>query len=336
MRTLKGRLCRRLLAIGALVVAGSVLTACSQFGPVDSDPPTTATTAPSPAPLPPATSAPPTPGPTSPPAAPPVVAAAGDIACEAGNKPGRVCQHKAVSDAILADREVGTVFTLGDTQYPKATLAQFRGSYDKTWGRFKNKTRPVPGNHEYETDGAAGYFDYFGSAAGDRTKGYYSFNLGSWHVVALNSEVDTARDGAQVAWLKADLLANQTRCVVAFWHRPRWSSGVVHGDNPEVAPFVEALYDANADLVLNGHEHSYERTYPLDPEGLRDTDRGIVHVVSGLGGKSQYQVMGGEITAARNSTSYGYSRLVLHPDYADITYVPAVGSYRDSSRLRCH
>lgn len=231
---------------------------------------------------------------------------------------------------------MGTVLTLGDHQYPDGTLSQYRSSYDRTWGRFKQRTRPVPGNHDYETKGAAGYFDYFGTAAGAGRKGYYSFNVGAWHFVALNSEDDTSSDGAQVAWLRADLQSNRNRCVAAYWHRPRWSSGVRHGDDPRVRPFIEALYEANAELVLTGHEHNYERSYPLNPDGVRDDERGIVQVVSGLGGKSQYRLRGRDTTVTMNSESYGYSRLVLYPRYADITFVPAVGGYRDSFRLRCH
>jgi 3',5'-cyclic AMP phosphodiesterase CpdA len=266
----------------------------------------------------------------------PVVAAAGDIACRAKSKPGANCQHKAVSDAILADTDVTTVLSLGDNQYEKGSLNDYQSSYDQTWGRFKNKTRPVPGNHDYKTPGAAGYYDYFGSAAGDRNKGYYSFDVGAWHFVALNSEVDLKRGGRQLAWLKADLKSHPNQCVAAYWHQPRWSSGTEHGDYVPVAPFFEALYAANADLILNGHEHSYERFHPLNPAGVRDDKRGIVEIVSGLGGRNHYPVRGRATTAAKDNTSYGYSRLTLHPKSATIEFQSAVGSYRDSYQLTCH
>lgn len=269
-------------------------------------------------------------------AAPPVVAAAGDIACKPGAKSGASCQQKAVSDAVLADTAVGTVLALGDNQYDAGTATAYRDSYDHSWGRFKAITRPVPGNHEYKTPGATGYYDYFGSLAGERGKGYYSFDVGAWHFIALNSEVDISSTGKQVAWLMADLRANPTTCVAAYWHRPRWSSGVKHGDYGGVAPFVEALYQANADLVLVGHEHDYERFYPLAPDGRRDDKRGIVQIVSGVGGKNHYAVRGRATTAAKDSNAFGYSRLVLHPDSADITFEPAVGTYRDSFKLTCH
>ena len=279
----------------------------------------------------------PTVAPTTPPATPaPVVAAAGDIACKPGYSVGSSCQHKAVSDKILADTAVGTVLALGDNQYEDGTLSAYQQSYGPTWGRLKSKTRPVPGNHEYHTSGASGYYDYFGSRAGDRTKGYYSFNVGAWHFVALNSERDTGTTGSQLTWLRADLKANPNKCVAAYFHKPRWSTGSGHGDNTVVAPFVKALYDANADLMLSGHDHDYERFYPLNPSGVRDDARGITQIVSGLGGKNHYSVAGRSTTVTKNHTAYGYSRLVLHAGSADISFVPAVGTYRDSYRLTCH
>jgi hypothetical protein len=266
----------------------------------------------------------------------PVVAAAGDIACAPGSTVGTSCRHRAVSDKILADTAVGTVLMLGDAQYPNGTLADFKASYDPTWGRLKSKTRPVPGNHEYNTAGAAGYYDYFGSRAGDRSKGYYSFNLGTWHVVALNSEKDTAATGTQMAWLKSDLKAHPNRCTLAIYHTPRWSGGEEHGDSTVVAPFVQALYDANADIILNGHDHNYERFYPLNPSGVRDNVRGITQIVSGLGGRSTRPVTPRATTAASNASSYGYSRLVLRDGSADVSYRSAVGSYSDSTKVTCH
>jgi hypothetical protein len=270
------------------------------------------------------------------PASDPVVAAVGDMACEPGAAVGKSCQQKAVSDKILADPAIGTVLALGDLQYQTGTLGAFRGSYAPSFGRLMSKTRPIPGNHEYRTPGAAGYYDYFGSRAGDRTKGYYSFNLGTWHIIALNSEKDIGATGAQLAWLRADLKAHPNKCVAAMFHRPRWSGGKEHGDSTTVAPFIQALYNANADLVLTGHDHDYERFFPLNPAGVRDNARGIVQIVSGLGGRSQYAVTPRAITAAANDSTYGYTHLVLHHGSADISYVSAVGSFSDSSKLTCH
>lgn len=266
----------------------------------------------------------------------PVVAAAGDIACAVGGTVGASCQHKAVSDRLVADTAVGTVLVLGDNQYQDGSLSDYDAAYAPTWGRLKPKTYPVPGNHDYLTSGAAGYYDYFGARAGDRSRGYYSFDIGVWHFVALNSEKDTGASGAQVAWLKADLLAHQNACTAAFYHRPRFSSGAEHGDSTSVAPFFQTLYDANVDLILNGHDHDYERFFPLNASGARDNARGITEIVTGLGGRSHYAVTPRAITAASNQTSYGYSRLVLHDGSADITFVAGVGSYTDSTRLTCH
>jgi single-stranded DNA-binding protein len=271
---------------------------------------------------------------TAPPTTSPVIAAVGDIACAPGYTVGSGCQHKAVADKIISDTAVSKVLALGDLQYESGALSAFLEVYDKSWGPLKAKTKPIPGNHEYQTSGAAGYYDYFGALAGDRTKGYYSFDVGAWHFVALNSERDITAAGAQVAWLKADLAAHRNKCVGAMFHKPRWSSGS-HGDNPLMAPFVQALYDAGAELILSGHDHDYERFYPLNPSGVRDDARGIVQIVSGQGGKNHYSVTGRSTTAAKDNTSHGYARLTLHPDSADVTFVSAVGSYRDTARITC-
>jgi acid phosphatase type 7 len=268
----------------------------------------------------------------------PVVAAAGDIACDPDEPvTPTTCQHEAVSDKILSDPAIDNVFLLGDNQYDNGTAEDYADSYDPTWGRFKAITKPVPGNHEYRSrEGAVGYFAYFGSLAGDPSKGYYSFDIGEWHFVALNSQIDHKRDGAQVAWLESDLAAHPNKCVGAIWHHPRWSGGVEHGDSLRTAPFWKALHDADADLVLNGHDHDYERFHPLDLSGERDDARGITQIVSGLGGKEHNPVNPRDITAAHNSSSFGYTRLVLHPTSADISFVSAVGSYSDETTLECH
>lgn len=261
-----------------------------------------------------------------------VLAAAGDIACGTGTPSDASCDHGAVSDAILAD-DVDAVLALGDIQYEDGTLADFRRYFDPTWGRFKSRIRPVVGNHEYRTSNAQGYRDYFGSAVGGSGL-YYSFDLGGWHVVVLNSERDLGSDGAQLRWLRADLAAHPNRCVAAAWHRPRWSTGN-HGNDDRTAPFVRALYDAGAELVLSGHDHGYERFVPRDPSGARDDARGLVQIVSGAGGKNHRPVAGGSHTAVKDATSSGYSRLVLRPGSADITFRSAVGSFRDSTRIDC-
>ena len=305
-------------------------------GPTSSAPATSsAPTSSAPTSSAPTSTAPTSTAPTSTaPAGDPVIAAVGDIACAPGYTVGSTCQHKAVADKIISDTAVSRVLALGDIQYEAGALSAFQNSYDKSWGPLKSKTKPVPGNHEYGTSGAAGYFDYFGALAGDRSKGYYSFDVGAWHFVALNSERDITAGGAQVAWLKADLAAHPNKCVGAMWHKPRWSTGT-HGDHSSMAPFVQALYDARAEVILSGHDHDYERFYPLNPSGVRDDTRGIVQIVSGEGGKNHYAVAGRSTTAAKDSTSYGYARLTLHSDSADVTFVPAVGSYRDAAKITC-
>lgn len=276
------------------------------------------------------------PTPPDPTASAPVVAAVGDIACAPGVPVTPTsCQHKAVADKILATNP-SAFLALGDLQYHDGNLSAFNASYDAAFAQLKAITKPIPGNHEYRTPGASGYYDYFGTLAGDRTKGYYSFDVGPWHFVALNSEKDVGADGEQVAWLKADLAANSKNCVAAIWHKPRWSTGAEHGDDATVQPFVSALVAAEADLILNGHDHDYERFYPLDASGARDDTNGITQIVSGLGGKDHYRVRGRATTAAKNDSGFGFVQLVLHDGSADISYVPAVGSYTDSTTLTCH
>ena len=171
------------------------------------------------------------------------------------------------------------VLTLGDQQYEDGhARASSPGSYDPTWGRLRQITHPAAGNHEYGTADADGYFDYFGEAAGPRGKGWYSVDLGGWHVVALNSnceDVGGCGPGSeQLDWLRKDLATHTDQCVLAFWHHPRWSNAK-HGDDDEVAPFVEALYEANADVVLTGHDHAYQRFVPREPDGQADQARGV-------------------------------------------------------------
>src|ERR1700680_4228928 len=200
----------------------------------------------------------------------PVVAAAGDIACdakpsvakpEADDSGPDVC-HQAATAKLVAAVNPAAVLTLGDEQYADGTLDQFMGGYDKSWGAFKDITHPAPGNHEYHTPQAAGYYAYFGAAAGDPTKGYYSFDLGAWHLIALNANCKViggcGADSAQIHWLAQDLAAHHAACTLAFWHQPRFSSALHHSD-PTYDAFWRTLYAAHADLVLNGHDHNYER-----------------------------------------------------------------------------
>ena len=210
----------------------------------------------------------------------PVIVAAGDI--------GDCATTGDEATAVLLDGIPGTVAALGDTAYPSGTAANFRDCYAPTWGRHRARTRPAVGNHEYKTTSAATpYFDYFGSAAGPRGKGWYSYDLGAWHVVVLNSNCafvgGCGPSSAQVTWLKADLAANAGDHVLAYFHHPRYSSGE-HGNEGGVQTLWEVLYAAGAELVLNGHDHSYERFAPQDPWGRADATFGIREFVVGTGG----------------------------------------------------
>jgi acid phosphatase type 7 len=233
------------------------------------------------------------------------------------------------------------VFTLGDNQYDSGTLDEFQQVYNPTWGRLIHRTFPVPGNHEYGTPGASGYFSYFGARAGDPLKGYYSFDVGAWHVVALNSECSSVGGcqpgSAQETWLRADLAAHPAACTLAYWHKPRFSSGGLHPSNAAFQPLWQALYDAQADVVLSGHAHDYERFAPQAPNGAPDDVRGIRQFVVGTGGRN-LQVLGTlqPNSEVRQNTSFGVLKLVLHPTSYDWQFLPtAGGTFTDSGSRAC-
>ena len=277
----------------------------------------------------------------------PVIAAAGDIACDPastsfnnGAGTATACRQKYTSDLLVGAGLAG-VLTLGDNQYEVGTLTQFQQSYHPSWGRVKALTRPAVGNHEYGTSGAGGYFDYFGTAAGERGKGYYSYDIGAWHLIALNSNCarvgGCGTDSPQGQWLRADLAAHQNRCTLAYWHHPRFSSGF-HGNNSDVRPLWDALYAANADVVLAGHDHDYERFSPQRPDGTADSVRGLRQFVVGTGG-SHLRSFGTvqPNSQARSHTSFGVLKLTLRSDGYDWRFVPAAGSsFTDSGSGTCH
>ena len=262
-----------------------------------------------------------------------VLLAAGDIAtCDGGGDE---------ATAQLLDRLAGTVAVLGDGAYPNGTAADYAACYDPTWGRHKARTRPAPGNHDYDTAGAAGYFGYFGAAAGDPATGYYAYDLGAWHVVVLNSNcaaVDGCGIGSpQERWLRDDLADHPATCTLAYWHHPRFSSGE-HGDTNATAPLWQALYEADADLVLTGHDHDYERFAPQDPAGRTDPARGIVQFVVGTGGKDLRGFGAPRPTSvARNHETFGVLALTLYPTGYDWAFLPVAGqAYRDAGSRSCH
>jgi hypothetical protein len=253
------------------------------------------------------------------------------------------CKNLSGSEATakLLDRMPGTVLTLGDNAYPDGSNENFR-CYEKTWGRHKSRTHPAPGNHEYHTPHAAGYFNYFGEAAGDPADGYYSFDLGSWHIIALNSqcaEVDGCRKGSpQEQWLAEDLQKHHANCTLAFWHVPLFSSGDEHGNDPEMQDFWKDLYAAGADIVLNGHDHDYERFAPQTPGGVADPAHGIREFVVGTGGKSQRGFRKPSRTSqVRSNSTFGVLQITTHEHGYDWKFVPIAGSqFTDSGSGACH
>jgi hypothetical protein len=267
----------------------------------------------------------------------PVVVAAGDIACDpndqaflGGKGTALVCKQ-SVTAALLEAIQPDAVLTLGDLQYENGTATAFAASYDRSWGRWKTKTKPAPGTHEFNTTGGAGYFAYWGTAAGAAGKGWYSFDVGAWHVVALNSNCtiigcDATSD--QGRWLQDDLAAHPAACTLAYWHHPRYSSGL-HGDDVRTEPFWQLLTAAHADLVLVGHDHDYERFAP---------QRGIRQITAGTGGRSLYifRATADPNSEVRNATTFGVLQLTLHPTSYDWRFVPEPGqAFTDSGSTAC-
>jgi hypothetical protein len=254
--------------------------------------------------------------------------------------------------ALLLDQYPNAVVTsLGDHTYENGALAEFQNCYDPTWGRSKARTRPIVGNHEYNTPNAAGYYTYFntqlsafGTAATDPARGYYSYDLGSWHVVALNSncsEVGGCDAGsAQEQWLRADLAAHPATCTLGLIHHPRFSSGGSHGNIGEMQAFWQALYDYNAELVLGGNDHDYERFAPQTPTGLLDVARGLSQFVVGTGGRGFYLFANGILKAnseVRRDDTFGVLKLQLHAGSYEWEFVPEAGkSFRDFGSRACH
>ncbi len=244
--------------------------------------------------------------------------------------------------AALLDHVDGIVFTTGDNVYPSGTPQDFANCYAPSWGRHRDRTFPAAGNHDYETSGAAGYFGYFGDAAGHPLEGWYSYDVGAWHVVVLNSicgAVGGCHAGSpQEAWLRADLAASQATCTLASWHNPRFSSGATHGSDPTYDAFWRALYDAGADVVLAGHDHVYERFAPQDPDGRLDEARGIRQFTIGTGGRSLYGFDAWlPTTEKRSNATFGVLKLTLGAGGYDWEFVPVEGgAFTDAGSGRCH
>lgn len=262
-----------------------------------------------------------------------ILIAAGDIAqCDNPNDE---------STAAVVKRLAGTVTVLGDNAYENGSATDYAKCYGESWGAFKSRTMPSVGNHEYQTSGARGYYNYFGAAAGERGKGYYSYDAGDWHIVVLNSNcsiVACAPGSPQERWLRADLAASTRRCTLAYWHHPRFNSGRRHGNDKGVAPFWEALYQHGAEVVLNGHEHMYERFAPQSPSAVADPVRGIREFVVGTGGRSFYSIGAPEPNSeVRNNDTYGVLRLTLGAGSYRWEFIRAAGgTFTDSGSGSCH
>jgi hypothetical protein len=247
----------------------------------------------------------------------------------------------AEATAKLLDQLPGTVMAVGDLAYPDGSKENFV-CYDRTWGRVKSRTRPAAGNHEFHAAGATPYFDYFGAAAGAPKTGYYSYELGTWHIIVLNSEckdVGGCEAGSpQEKWLRSDLAAHPAACTLAYWHKPLFSSGGAHGNDLIVKPLWQALYEANADVVVGGHDHDYERFAPQTPDGAADPGRGIREFVVGTGGKNHRPF--GEPkpnSELRDATAFGVLKLTLKPNTYDWQFIPEAGkSFTDSGSGTCH
>ncbi len=262
-----------------------------------------------------------------------VLVGAGDIAdCE------RI--EGAEATARLLDSIPGTVFTLGDHAYSKGTALQFAECYDPTWGRHRARTRPAAGNHDFGTPGAAPYFSYFGPSAGEPGMGYYSYDLGAWHVIVLNSncdEVGCEVGSEQERWLRADLAAHRTACSLAYWHHPRFSSGK-HGDADEMAALWQTLYEAGVELAISGHDHDYERLAPLDSAGNLDPEHGVRQFVVGTGGRETREFTEKRPNSEVRMTGvFGVLKLSLSAGGYAWEFVPAAGeTFRDSGTGACH
>jgi hypothetical protein len=286
----------------------------------------------------------------------PVLAAAGDIACDPldpkiNRTDANACREDVVAGMIAADPAVSAVAALGDVQYECGGLAAFQQSYEKTWGPLKAITHPAVGNHEYiassssppgtdcdPTATAAGYFTYFGAAAGDPVKGYYSYAVGSWHVIVLNTTCEKAGGcgpgSPQETWLRQDLAAHPAACTLAYFHIPLWSSGGRAAQNAQT--FTTDLVNAHADVILTGHDHIYERFALQNASGAADPN-GVRAFVVGTGGKNHTDVptraANSEVV---NSTTFGFLRLTLHPNGYDWRFVPEPGrTFSDSGSEAC-
>ncbi len=283
------------------------------------------------------------PGPTAAQTEPVTVLAAGDIALCRAPWWHKMANHigdgypesRAAETADLLDRLDGTVLALGDLVYYEDTVESYRACYDATWGRHRERTRPVPGNHDYEDDGAA-YYGYWGARGGPDGRGYYSFELGAWHLVALNSNIDMGPDSEQGRWLRADLAKTRAQCILAFWHHPLFTSSRYRADD-RAAPLYRMLHEAGASVVLSGHGHNYERFAPQDADGRPDPLRGLRSFVVGTGGAHLRGLVAPEANSeVFDAETWGVLKLTLREGGYDWRFIPVEGgSFSDSGTAPC-
>jgi hypothetical protein len=304
--------------------------AATTGGPATADSGNPAAPAPAPPADPPEDPPPPTPEPDD----YPQLLAAGDIAD---------CTDPSEQTAQLLDGLRGTVTPLGDTAYPTGSYEDFMNCYDPTWGRHKHRTRPTVGSHEYDTPGAVPYWDYFGAAAGEAGKGWYSYDVGTWHVVVLNSacaEIGGCMEGSpQMEWLQADLAANPAQCTAAYWHIPRYSSGKRHGDDLNYVTLWQVLYEHGVEFVMGGNDHHYERFAPQTAFGDLDLTDGIRQFVVGTGGRFLRPMTDTPLpnSEARDATTHGILRVGLLEGSYEWEFVPVEGgTFTDSGSTDCH
>jgi PKD repeat protein len=245
--------------------------------------------------------------------------------------------YRDEATAAIIDRYPGAaVYTLGDNAYPDGTAAQYSQCYDPTWGRFKDRTHPAPGNHDYHVTGAAGYFGYFGALAGPAGRGYYSYDLGGWHIISLDSEIDASASSPQATWLTQDLRDHPATCTLAYWHKPLFTSGH-HSPATAMRPLFTILYDNGADVVLSGHNHQYERFAPQRPDQTRDEAKGIRYFVAGGGGAGLYDFPRTEPNSEVRHQGWGVLKLTLEATGYSWEFLPVAGSsFTDTGTGSCH
>ena len=265
------------------------------------------------------------------------ILAVGDIAQCIGQP---AANSAAAKTAALIDQQAASMplLLLGDLVYNSGTLEEYRSCYEPTYGKFMARSYPAPGNHDYGVPAGDDYYTYFGTRAGPDRRGYYSFDVGSWHIISLNSNIAMAKGSAQETWLRADLAASRSKkCTLAYWHHPRFSSSSTHGDNPLSSDVWKALFEFNADVVLVGHDHTYERFAPQDPDANPNPPRGIRQFVIGTGGAALYGFGTPKPNSeVRGAGSHGVAKFVLDDGKYSWEFLPVSGStFTDRGEANC-